>query len=101
MELGKLGILGLFDGCTGTESGRLAQEIERRGYAQDGRTVEFTRSLYRGDSYDYVAEFGTGAACCFLYIFHYLANLIQSNLQGTSSNIYQYLLSTAYFIVVQ
>jgi len=41
--------------------GAPALEIERRGYAQDGRTVEFTRSLYRGDSYDYVAEFGVGA----------------------------------------
>jgi GntR family transcriptional regulator len=44
------------------EAGAPALEIERRGYAQDGRTVEFTRSLYRGDSYDYVAEFGTGAS---------------------------------------
>ena len=42
------------------EAGSAALEIERRGYARDGRTVEFTRSLYRGDSYDYVAEFGTG-----------------------------------------
>ncbi len=45
----------------GIEDAAPALEIERRGYAQDGRTVEFTRSLYRGDSYDYVAEFGTGA----------------------------------------
>lgn len=30
--------------------------IERRGFAADGRTVEFTQSYYRGDSYDYVAE---------------------------------------------
>jgi len=44
------------------EPGAPALEIERHGYAQDGRTVEFTRSLYRGDSYDYVAEFGTGPA---------------------------------------
>lgn len=44
----------------GVEAGAPALEIERRGYAHDGRTVEFTRSLYRGDSYDYVAEFGTG-----------------------------------------
>jgi GntR family transcriptional regulator len=44
----------------GVEAGSAALEIERRGYAQDGRTVELTRSLYRGDSYDYVAEFGTG-----------------------------------------
>lgn len=44
----------------GIDAGAPALEVERRGYAQDGRTVEFTRSLYRGDSYDYVAEFGTG-----------------------------------------
>jgi len=31
-------------------------EIERRGYTQDGRTVEFTKSWYRGDAYDFVAE---------------------------------------------
>jgi len=31
-------------------------EIERRGYTQDGRTVELTKSWYRGDAYDFVAE---------------------------------------------
>jgi len=30
--------------------------IERRAFLADGRAVEFTRSLYRGDSYDFVAE---------------------------------------------
>jgi GntR family transcriptional regulator len=30
--------------------------IERRGFAADGATVEFTQSFYRGDAYDYVAE---------------------------------------------
>lgn len=30
--------------------------IERIAYLRDGRTVEFTRSHYRGDSYDFVAE---------------------------------------------
>ena len=30
--------------------------IERIAYLPDGRTVEFTRSHYRGDSYDFVAE---------------------------------------------
>jgi GntR family transcriptional regulator len=30
--------------------------IERISYLADGRTVEFTRSHYRGDSYDFVAE---------------------------------------------
>lgn len=33
-------------------------EIERRGFAPDGRPVEFTRSYYRGDAYDYVSELG-------------------------------------------
>lgn len=46
----------------GIEGGAPALEIERRGYARDGRTVEFTRSLYRGDSYDYVVEFGNGTS---------------------------------------
>jgi GntR family transcriptional regulator len=30
--------------------------IERISYLADGRTVEFTRSHYRGDSYDFIAE---------------------------------------------
>lgn len=30
--------------------------IERRGFAEDGRAVEFTKSYYRGDAYDLVAE---------------------------------------------
>lgn len=30
--------------------------IERVSYLPDGRVVEFTRSLYRGDAYDFVAE---------------------------------------------
>ncbi|KQN20593.1 GntR family transcriptional regulator [Sphingomonas sp. Leaf33] len=30
--------------------------IERRGFLRDGRAVEITRSYYRGDSYDFVAE---------------------------------------------
>lgn len=33
--------------------------IERRGFAADGSTVEFTRSFYRGDAYDFVAELNT------------------------------------------
>ena len=28
----------------------------RHGYLADGRPVEFTRSVYRGDRYDFVAE---------------------------------------------
>jgi GntR family transcriptional regulator len=30
--------------------------IERRGFLGDGRVVEITRSYYRGDAYDFVAE---------------------------------------------
>ena len=30
--------------------------IERVSYLASGRVVEFTRSLYRGDAYDFVAE---------------------------------------------
>lgn len=30
--------------------------IERRAFLDDGRAVEFTRSYYRGDAYDFVAE---------------------------------------------
>lgn len=40
----------------GINAGSAGLEIERRGYDRDGRTVEFTRSYYRGDSYDFVAE---------------------------------------------
>jgi GntR family transcriptional regulator len=38
------------------EPGSAGLEIERRGFAADGRTVEFTKSYYRGDAYDFVAE---------------------------------------------
>jgi GntR family transcriptional regulator len=31
-------------------------ELERRAFLADGRAVEFTRSIYRGDAYDFVAE---------------------------------------------
>lgn len=30
--------------------------IERRGFAMDGRATELTRSIYRGDRYDFIAE---------------------------------------------
>ena len=36
--------------------------IERRGFDASGRTVEFTRSFYRGDSYDFVAELNAAPA---------------------------------------
>lgn len=38
------------------EPGSPGLEIERRGFSADGRTVEFTKSYYRGDAYDFVAE---------------------------------------------
>ncbi len=44
----------------GIESGSPGLEIERRGFAADGRTVEFTKSYYRGDAYDFVAELNVG-----------------------------------------
>ncbi|GAA4770948.1 GntR family transcriptional regulator [Stakelama sediminis] len=40
----------------GIPAGMPGLEIERRGFAADGRTVEFTKSYYRGDAYDFVAE---------------------------------------------
>jgi GntR family transcriptional regulator len=33
--------------------------VERLGFHKDGRTVEFTQSYYRGDTYDFVAELST------------------------------------------
>jgi GntR family transcriptional regulator len=33
--------------------------VERRGFLPDGRAVEFSASLYRGDTYDFVAELNT------------------------------------------
>ncbi|HXH03613.1 MAG TPA: GntR family transcriptional regulator [Candidatus Competibacteraceae bacterium] len=37
-------------------AGAPALYIERRSFLADGRPVEFTRSHYRGDAYDFVAE---------------------------------------------
>jgi GntR family transcriptional regulator len=34
----------------------LALYIERRSFLANGTPVEFTRSHYRGDSYDFIAE---------------------------------------------
>ncbi len=49
--------------ATPSEAGRLSVpvgaailRIERRGFRQDGSPVEFTRSAYRGDRYDFVAD---------------------------------------------
>ena len=40
----------------GLPAGSPALSIERRAFLEDGRAVEFTQSLYRGDAYDFVAE---------------------------------------------
>lgn len=40
----------------GAEIGAPALRIERTSYLPSGRVVEFTRSIYRGDAYDFVAE---------------------------------------------
>lgn len=34
--------------------------VERVGYLRDGRAVELSRSYYRGDTYDFVAELNSG-----------------------------------------
>lgn len=52
--------------AAGDEYGRLLEidagdaglMIERRAFLEDGRAVELTRSFYRGDAYDMVAELG-------------------------------------------
>ncbi|WP_413873106.1 GntR family transcriptional regulator [Albidovulum sp.] len=43
-------------GLLGVAPGAAGLKIERISYLPDGRVVEFTRSLYRGDAYDFVAE---------------------------------------------
>jgi GntR family transcriptional regulator len=35
--------------------------VERVGFHADGRAVEFSQSIYRGDIYDFVAELSTPA----------------------------------------
>jgi GntR family transcriptional regulator len=34
--------------------------VERIGYGADGRAMEFSQSIYRGDAYDFVAELVEG-----------------------------------------
>jgi len=38
------------------EAGAAGLNIERISYLASGRVIEFTRSIYRGDTYDFVAE---------------------------------------------
>jgi GntR family transcriptional regulator, N-acetylglucosamine utilization regulator len=40
----------------GIEDGAAGLRIERISYLPSGRVVEFTKSIYRGDAYDFVAE---------------------------------------------
>lgn len=40
----------------GVDPGHAGLLIERRAFVRDGRAVELTRSYYRGDAYDFVAE---------------------------------------------
>jgi GntR family transcriptional regulator len=40
----------------GVPAGSAGLSIERVSYLRSGRVVEFTRSIYRGDAYDFVAE---------------------------------------------
>jgi GntR family transcriptional regulator len=44
----------------GLTAGGPALHIERRAFLADGRAVEFTRSIYRADVYDFVAELTVG-----------------------------------------
>lgn len=44
------------------EVGAPVLETERHSYSADGRPVEWTRSTYRGDLYDYVVEMRIGAS---------------------------------------
>ncbi|SFV35040.1 GntR family transcriptional regulator [Devosia crocina] len=42
--------------------GSASLHIERTSYLASGRVIEFTRSIYRGDTYDFVAELRLGDA---------------------------------------
>ena len=43
-------------------TGSAGLNIERTSYLASGRVIEFTRSIYRGDKYDFVAELRLGDA---------------------------------------
>lgn len=49
IEAAEADLLGVVEGAAGLR-------IERTSYLEDGRVAELTRSLYRGDAYDFVAE---------------------------------------------
>lgn len=44
----------------GVPVGSAGLNIERTSYLASGRAIEFTRSIYRGDTYDFVAELRLG-----------------------------------------
>ncbi len=44
----------------GVPAGAASLNIERISYLPSGKAIEFTRSLYRGDAYDFVAELRLG-----------------------------------------
>ena len=39
-----------------TKAGEAGLAVERLGFLRDGRAIEFCRSYFRGDLYDFVAE---------------------------------------------
>jgi GntR family transcriptional regulator len=43
-------------------AGSASLRIERISYLATGRVIEFTRSIYRGDAYDFVAELRLGGS---------------------------------------
>ena len=43
-----------------TEPDAAGLQVERLGYLRDGRAVELSQSVYRGDTYDFVAELNAG-----------------------------------------
>ena len=43
-------------------AGAAALHIERTSYLASGRVIEWTRSTYRGDTYDFVAELRIGSS---------------------------------------
>ena len=49
LEAREAGLLGVAEGAAGLN-------IERTSYLENGRVAELTRSLYRGDAYDFVGE---------------------------------------------
>ena len=50
----------LFTPAEMTLADQAALAIERISYLAGGQPVEFTRSFYRGDTYDFVAELNLG-----------------------------------------